>query len=127
MAPAILRERLLFLWRTSLRILAAMGALPFMGLFLEVQEAMPNGAWLVVDEKRREYFSPPCMTMASLEQLAEFETPPKNKLAREVRAGDYRPNDWCREQSGFSGNSWSLTRRCWCHSGVPIAPRVSMA
>jgi hypothetical protein len=59
---------------------------------VEFQESMPDNAYLVVDDAKQEYVSPPCMASATKEQLASFARPPHTVTRADVRSWGYKPS-----------------------------------
>ena len=101
------------------RVAMVFFAVIVIGLYVSIQEGTHPDALVVVDDVRRVYISPPCMSEATMEYLAAFEGQPRTVMRNEaVYELDYDPEPLCREQGGFGGSSASLLRVVLSSLGV---------
>lgn len=101
---------------------ALIAALAFAGLWINMQEGPPDNALYIVDDDRKVYMSPPCFDKGGLAYLAAFDAAPRTVTRSELRPLHYQPEAQCRENGGFSGNAWSLTRLALSSVGLWPTP-----
>ena len=98
-------------------VLAALVLLVTIGVSVSITESTPPNALVVADEDRRVYLSPPCMSRASIQALAAFESAPRIITISEARS-KYHPETSCRDDGGFIGAHVTALRHALTIIGI---------
>ncbi|GEM_PF-2499480 len=112
------------------RILAYVIIIPILliaiGFFLKTIQVCPDHAILIVNEKTKEYFAPPCLMETGYDNVGTiYKFAYSNSLTvcrgKDIVNKKLKPNPECRDKDGLVDNGGSLSRLLFNKLGLMSA------